>query len=285
MGRAQPDARRSSPRIIQGEPRAPAGGPTSPPATRAAISSRSRPICSISIKPRRRGRSPRRSGSTPMNDDPFAPVSGAGTRRIVNAKPKWISVVPVPADAPPPPAEHFKLGKPSATWTYPDATGAVLGYVLRFDNAEGKQFRPLTLWRPAAGGKLEWRWESWPPKRPLYGLQRLAERPSAPVVICEGEKAADAATRLLPGFVAVTSPNGSKSAGKADWSPLRGRAVTVWPDADAAGLEYARQVAKLATAAGALSVAIVSPPPDCQNRLGCRRCARRRLDGRNARRA
>ena len=72
------------------------------------------------------------------------------------------------------------------------------------------------------------------------------------MVICEGEKAADAATRLLPGFVAVTSPNGSKSAGKADWSPLRGRAVTVWPDADAAGLEYARQVAKLATAAGAL---------------------------------
>ena len=84
------------------------------------------------------------------------------------------------------------------------------------------------------------------------------------MVVCEGEKATDAATSLLPGFVAVTSPNGSKSAGKADWSPLRGRAVTVWPDADAAGLEYARQVAKLATAAGALSVAIVSPPPDCK---------------------
>ena len=38
--------------------------------------------------------------------------------------------------------------------------------------------------------------------------------------------------------------------------------MTVWPDADAAGLEYARQVAKLATAAGAASVAIVSPPAD-----------------------
>jgi putative DNA primase/helicase len=34
------------------------------------------------------------------------------------------------------------------------------------------------------------------------------------VVVCEGEKAADAATRLLPGFVAVCSPNGSKSAAK-----------------------------------------------------------------------
>jgi putative DNA primase/helicase len=57
----------------------------------------------------------------------------------------------------------------------------------------------------------------------------------------------------------VTSPNGSKSASKADWSPLRGRAVTIWPDADAAGLEYARTVAKCSAAAGATSVAIMSP--------------------------
>ena len=32
------------------------------------------------------------------------------------------------------------------------------------------------------------------------------------MVICEGEKGADAATRLLPDFVAVSSPNGSKGA-------------------------------------------------------------------------
>ena len=82
------------------------------------------------------------------------------------------------------------------------------------------------------------------------------------MVVCEGEKASDAATGLLPDFVVVTSPNGSKSAGKADWSPLHGRVVTVWPDADTAGLEYARQVAELAEAAGATSVAIVSPPAD-----------------------
>jgi putative DNA primase/helicase len=192
--------------------------------------------------------------------DPFAPIDGGGARATAKRK-AWEIVLPVPANAPSPPAAHFKLGKPSGRWTYPDATGAVLGYVLRFDTAGGeKQFRPLTLWRPAKGGKPEWRWESWTPKRPLYGLQRLAGRPSVPVVVCEGEKAADAATGLLPGFVAVTSPNGSKSAGKADWAPLRGRAVTIWPDADAAGLEYAAQVAKLAAAAGALSVAIVAPP-------------------------
>ena len=192
--------------------------------------------------------------------DPFAPIDGGGAPATAKRK-AWEIVLPVPADAPSPPAGHFKLGKPAARWTYLDATGAVLGYVLRFDTADGeKQFRPLTLWRPAKGGKPEWRWESWPPKRPLYGLRGLAERPSAPVVVCEGEKAADAATGLLTGFVAVTSPNGSKSAGNADWSPLRGRAVTVWPDADAAGLEYAKAVDRCARAAGASSVAIMSPP-------------------------
>ena len=193
-------------------------------------------------------------------NDPFAPIAADSKKKTIARPAKGAVVMPVPADAPAPPGAHPVLGSASATWPYTNATGTVLGYVLRFDGAGGKEFRPLTLWRSAAGRKPEWRWESWPLKRPLYGLQRLAERPGAPVAVCEGEKATDAATRLLPGFAAVTSPNGSKSAGKADWSPLRGRAVTVWPDADSAGLDYAQQVAKLGTAAGAASVAIVSPP-------------------------
>jgi hypothetical protein len=79
-------------------------------------------------------------------------------------------------------------------------------------------------------------------------------------VVTEGEKAADAATRLLKGFVAITSPNGSKSAARADWSPLQGRRMIVWPDADPAGMEYARAVSRLAVAAGASSIAIAMPP-------------------------
>jgi putative DNA primase/helicase len=195
-----------------------------------------------------------------MNDDPFAPVSGTGARRTANIKPKWISVAPVPADAPPPPSAHPTLGKPSAIWCYRDASGAVLGYALRFDGTAGRQFRPLTLWRRAARGKPEWRWQSWPAKRPLYGLQRLAEQPGAPVVVCEGEKAAGAAAVLLASYVTVTSPNGADNAHNADWSPLRGRAVTIWRDADAAGLKYAHSVAECVLATGAASAAIVSPP-------------------------
>ena len=45
---------------------------------------------------------------------------------------------------------------------------------------------------------------SWQPLRPIYGLADLAARPDAPVLVVEGEKAADAAAELLPDYVAVT---------------------------------------------------------------------------------
>jgi putative DNA primase/helicase len=203
-----------------------------------------------------------------MTDDPFAPIgSGRAAAAASTSKSAHVPVMPVPEDAPPAPAEHFKLGKPSAKWRYTDAAGGLLGYVYRFDADGDKVFRPLIYARPAAsGGKAAWRWESWPPKRPLYGLAGLARRPNARVVITEGEKAADAGAMLLASPVVVTSPNGSKGAGKADWSPLHDRAVTIWPDADTAGLEYANAVARHALAAGASSVAIVSPP-DGRRRL------------------
>jgi putative DNA primase/helicase len=193
-----------------------------------------------------------------MSDDPFAPIA-AGSKKTTTAKPpKGVVVMPLPADAPAPPAEHPTLGAPTMIWRYVDAAGRLLGYACRFDGEGGKQFRPLTLWQLPGSGP-QWRWQNWPEPRPLYGLQGLANRPAALVLIVEGEKAADAATRLLLGMVVVTSTNGSKSAGKADWSPLKARNVTIWPDADAAGLDYARAVARLVTRAGA-EVSVALPP-------------------------
>lgn len=198
-----------------------------------------------------------------MSDDPFAPLGGppSGKGGASNNETKWLTVVPVPADAPPPPPSHPKLGKPTASWCYTDANGNLLGFVLRFDSDVGKEFRPLTLCRPKAGGAVAWRWVSWQPRRPLYGLQELAARPSALVVVTEGEKACKAARTLLRSAVVVTSPNGAKAAGHADWQPLNGRTVTIWPDADFAGNEYAAEVEREVTAAGAASVRVAVPEP------------------------
>lgn len=197
-------------------------------------------------------------------NDPFAPLPGSTSTQDAGTKPQasWIAILPVPADAPAPPERHPKLGTPSGRWTYRDASGGVLGFVNRFDGPEGeKQFRPLVLFRPATGGKPQWRWESWPAPRPLYGLERLATKPGARVIVCEGEKSAEAATRLCPDAVAIASPNGSKSATKADWKPLAGRKVTIWPDADKPGQEYAAAVVEMLCAAGVTEFGIVTTPP------------------------
>lgn len=168
-------------------------------------------------------------------------------------------VTPVPANAPPRLDRHRAHGHPAMVWPYRDAAGAVLGFVCRFNAPDGsKVVLPLTLWR--ASGRLRWEWKSFPAPRPIYGLRALAERPGAPVLAVEGEKTADAASALFPGFVAISWPGGSKAAGKVDWSPLAGRDVIVFPDADEAGRKAAQDVARHATAAGALTAAIVDLP-------------------------
>jgi hypothetical protein len=86
-------------------------------------------------------------------------------------------------------------------------------------------------------------------------LDGLAAQPDAPVLVVEGEKCAVAINRL--GGVAVTSPNGADAAGRAAWTPLRGRRVIVWPDNDAPGAKYAADVVRLARGAGAVSIQVL----------------------------
>lgn len=194
-----------------------------------------------------------------MKPDPFNPIANAAPQKKRRKVRSRNCIMPVPANAPARPLTHPKLGRPSMMWTYRDADGQVLGYVDRYEMADhGKTFRPLALFE--LDGKYIWRWESWPTPRPLYGLDRLAGRPDAPVVVCEGEKAADAAHTLLPGHVAVTSPGGSQSAAKAEWSALAGRSVLIWPDADAAGNGYVDAVEHCVREAGANSVLVLRPP-------------------------
>jgi hypothetical protein len=153
-------------------------------------------------------------------------------------------VSPIPPDAPDTPKTHPRFGVPTAAWTYRDARGAPLFHVFRFDPpGERKQFLPLSLWRDATG--LRWRWKGVPTPRALYGLEKLAALPGAPVVVCEGEKAADAAVLAFPRSVAVTSPGGARAAGQCDWTPLAGRRVLIWPDADEPGAKYAAEIARI----------------------------------------
>ena len=145
---------------------------------------------------------------------------------------KWVAVSP--PDAPPkPPAAHYYRGIPDVTYTYLSTHGKPLGYVYRFTTSEGgKETLPLTWCQETATGQEGWHWKAFAEPRPLYGLDRLAAKPDATVLVVEGEKCADAGAAELPDLACVSWPGGGKAVGKADWQALKGRKVILWPDCD-----------------------------------------------------
>jgi hypothetical protein len=128
---------------------------------------------------------------------------------------------------------HYARGVPTRHWEYLDQAGALLGVICRFETSDGgKEILPLS-WCEDARGRRQWRYVAFPDPRPLYGLHRLSGGAEGVAVVVEGEKCADALHDLLDGALAVVSwPGGGKAAGKADWTPLAGRKVVLWPDHD-----------------------------------------------------
>jgi len=161
-------------------------------------------------------------------------------------KDEWLLVTPIPREMKKPTElKHRRLGKPSRYWTYRDANGLLMFYICRFDpEGERKQILPYAYWtNKKMEGRWQWKGISGKQKRPLYGLDRLAQNPDQAVVVCEGEKAAEYCQRLVPNVVAVSWMNGAGNEAKADWSPLQGRKVIIWPDNDDSGRKAANGVA------------------------------------------
>jgi putative DNA primase/helicase len=177
---------------------------------------------------------------------------GIGTRPSSDAPaktksdPNGYALIPVPDHVQEP--DWATWGNPQH-WQYRDEAGQLLRFHCRQDSDGGKRYFPLT-YRALPSGKFGWKAKGLDDPQPLFGLDKLASRPDAPVLLCEGEKASLAAQAHFPDFVCIASANGAKNAGKADWRPLRGRIVSIWPDADQPGAEYAGQAAKLIIGTG-----------------------------------
>lgn len=170
----------------------------------------------------------------------------------------WTPILPVPDTAPaldlrrvynPRRAAFVDWSRIHArTDAYRDADGRLLGYVVRLE-IEGKKLTPAVTWARHRDGRECWASVKFPDPRPLQGLDELARRPQAPVLVVSGEKCRDAAARVLPGFVAVTWCGGDQNVDKADWTPLNGRNATFWPDADPSGIQAMQEAARLSGAA------------------------------------
>lgn len=175
--------------------------------------------------------------------DPFQPLTPAERQNAASAGGKdevWEPLSPAPSEP------ELPRGA-SAVWVYRDEEGRPLCARFRIEREDGgKDILPLTygrrVWIDRAGQPRDitgWHWKQAAKPLPLYGLDRLAAQPDAPVLLVEGEKTADAAQRLFPDYVVMTSQGGGKAVGNNDWAPLAGRAATIWPDNDEPGMAYA----------------------------------------------
>ena len=136
-----------------------------------------------------------------------------------------------------------RYGPLDALWSYHDATDEPVGAIVRWDHPADGNGSAGKIIRPVSRCEGGWTLAGMPTPRPLYRLPELLARPDERVCITEGEKAAEAGRPL--GLLTTTSPHGSGSAARADWSPLAGRDVAILPDYDEAGGKYARTVADL----------------------------------------
>ena len=132
------------------------------------------------------------------------------------------------------------IGKLAKVYEYRSPDGTLSFCNLRIVEGDGrKTFRMMS---DAGSGFVLKRDDSVKPSDgwPLYGLSTLNQ--SEVVWVVEGEKDADSLHAL--GLACVTS--GSTSTDRnADWSPLAGREVVLWPDNDDAGRRYAERIVEI----------------------------------------
>lgn len=152
--------------------------------------------------------------------------------------------------------------QPAMRHEYRTREGHLLGTVSRFEELmpPGKVGKPLKKFIPTFYFQTDkgpaWLFRA-PAIKPLYNLRSLNS--PGPVIIVEGEKTCDAAEKVFTSNPVISPMGGMHGFGTSDLTPLRGRDVIIWPDADPTWKENAD---RWATALGSIphSIKIVHLP-------------------------
>ncbi len=141
--------------------------------------------------------------------------------------------------------DKWEWGKFKAEMVFPyrRADGTLFGYVLRRSLPDGGKETPMVMWVRLRNGKKCWSRFPFPKPRPLYGLDQMRD---GQVILVEGEKSRDALA-AASGRNVLTWPGGTQGIKYCDWSPLAGRSVVIWPDADKPGMKAAINIASILT--------------------------------------
>src|SRR4030065_1937419 len=137
--------------------------------------------------------------------------------------------------------EGIPFGEPAQVWVFHDADGVPIMYEARW-NLTNKETREVKkegrcfTYGKKGSAPAKWSCAHYEGVRPIYALDEIAATPGKQIVICEGARKAEAAWTLLP-ITCTGWTGGAQSWSKSDWSPLAGRKVILWPDADKPGRE------------------------------------------------
>lgn len=177
----------------------------------------------------------------------------------------WKPIRPVPKNvALPTGVTHFKHGTPVRTWVYYEQDGSVIGLIHRFEkkNASGgidKTLIPMSYCYSDQGGK-KWSWKSFDKPRPFYNLPDFKNK-ELPVIVFEGEKAADAGKKLFEGrYICTSWPGGAAAVKYSDAKLLKGRKIILWPDNDEPGWKAMNELAEMLIEMGEQPYMVPVPP-------------------------
>ena len=129
---------------------------------------------------------------------------------------------------------------------YKNKDNQLLGFTVRIEDSKTgkKQVLPISYCYNEAQGKSRWRLKGFSDSgtKPIYGLEKLAKHKNRPILIVEGEKTADAASKILPNYNVISWMGGAQGVTKVDWSKMSNRVVIIWPDNDNPGIAASRNI-------------------------------------------
>ena len=142
----------------------------------------------------------------------------------------------------------YKLSKNYDThYIYTDKEGYTTFVVERQYKDETRQekiFFPHTKQKNKIDSSTRWQSKAMPEPRTIYNLHKLVNARQSSVIVCEGEKAADAYIKLnlMP---CTTWSGGAKQVLKNDWEPLlEFTTIILFPDNDDEGFNAMHKLAK-----------------------------------------
>lgn len=137
--------------------------------------------------------------------------------------------------------KHWIHGNPTTTYNYKTINGNESYLIIaRYDSSSNKTFTPFCFDGTKFHKKMLYN------PRPLYGLELLKDNFDLPILLVEGEKAAEGAKSFIKSHIVLSWPGGCNGVEKIDLSPILDRKeILLWPDNDDAGIKAMEKLASI----------------------------------------